>query len=80
MKDGKWMESEIDIIACNKDNILVGECKYRNKKTGLKELQELKNKSQFLPVKNRKIHYLLASKSGFTKETESDDVILIDQV
>ena len=79
-KENQWIESEIDLIAYNNEEIILGECKYKNKEVGLKELDSLKLKSQFINTKKRKIHYLLASKNGFTDElkTISQDIILID--
>lgn len=47
----------------------------------MKEFDRLKLKAQFVPVQNRKITYLLASRSGFTDElAASDDLILITGV
>lgn len=81
IKDGnEWKESEVDLIAYNNNKIVVGECKYRNKAAGIKELDSLKKKAAFIPVKNREIYYLIASKSGFTDElAERKDVILIKE-
>ena len=79
-KDGAWIESEIDLIAYNNDSIVFGECKYKSKAAGLKELDNLKLKSQFVNSQGRKVYYLIASKSGFTDELKSvlsDDIILI---
>ena len=79
MEDGSWHESEVDIVAYDHDSVLIGECKYRNKKTGIKEFEALKIKAGAIPVGKRKQYFLLASKSGFTKELEArDDVILLD--
>lgn len=69
--NGAWQESEVDLVAFNDDHLLIGECKYRTKLIGIKELDTLKQKAQFIPAKNREIYYLLASKSGFTEELES---------
>ena len=80
--EGTWTESEIDVLAFDDHTIVLGECKFRNKKIGLKELNLLLAKAQFVPVKGRKIYYLLASRSGFTEDLSalSDDVILIEKV
>ena len=79
-ENGVWSESEIDLVAFNDSDILIGECKYREKSVGLKELDSLILKSQFIPCKDRKKHFLLASKSGFTDELKArTDIILIDQ-
>lgn len=79
-KDEVWGESEVDLAAFDRQNIVVGECRYRQKKVGMKELIGLENKAAFMPVRGRKIYYLLASRSGFTPELENNgrsDVILI---
>ncbi len=75
-----WHESEVDVIAYDSSNIVIGECKYRNKAVGIGELNDLKAKTLFIPTHGRKIYYLLASKSGFTDEVKAADAILIDQV
>ncbi len=79
--NGNWLESEIDVVGVNKDKVVLGECKYRNKKIGLKELDDLKIKGNFVSGSNKKITYLLASKSGFTDDLlnlKSDDLILVN--
>lgn len=80
-ENGEWKESEVDVLAFNDTKIIIGECKYKTKKIGRKELDLLKAKSQFIPVKGRQITYLLASKSGFTEDliNEHENVILIDE-
>ncbi len=81
MVNGKWIESEIDVVGINKDDVLFGECKYRNKKVGIKELESLKYKSQFILKEGQKAHYLLASQSGFTNDLLSirdDSLLLVD--
>lgn len=81
MQEGNWKESEVDIIAFDDRNIVIGECKYRNKAVGIKELEALKLKAQFIPTKGRKMYYLLASRSGFTDELSKNtdpDIILIE--
>ena len=83
--DGAWQESEIDVIAFNNDQLLAGECKYRRKAVGINELDLLKAKAGFLPSKGRRMHYLLASRSGFTdalkrRAAESEDVTLIEKI
>ena len=78
-EDGTWHESEIDVVAYDDHQIILGECKYRSKAVGLAELDSLKKKSSFIPVKDRKVYYLLASKSGFTRDLEAleDDRLLL---
>ena len=82
-KNGVWQESEIDVIAYDDHHLIVGECKYRNKATGIQELENLKLKAQFIPAKGRELFYLLASKSGFSeemKQNQDSHIILIDQI
>ena len=85
LKAGRWWnkDEEIDVVGVNEKFILVGECKYSNKKVGIDIFKELERKSKKiesrLPIK----HYLLFSKSGFTKdlmeiEKNREDVVLID--
>ena len=65
----KWTESENDVVGINKDNVVFGECKYRNKKVGVKELESLK-----------KTTYLLASKCGFSDKllnVKDDNLLLV---
>ena len=79
-EEGVWSESEVDFVAFNDSDVLIGECKYREKAAGPGELDRLILKSQFIPVKGRKKHYVLASKSGFTEELKQRrDVILIER-
>ena len=61
------------------EQIIIGECKFKNKAIGLKELENLKVKATSIPTRGRKIIYLLASKAGFTIDLKrsSDDSILI---
>ena len=80
--DGIWQESEVDLVAYDDHHLLVGECKYRSKAMGIRELENLKLKAQFIPSKGRVLYYLLAGKSGFTEELRSlkdSHVILIDR-
>ena len=82
-KDNAWQESEVDVVAYDDHYLLAGECKYRTKAVGLKELDDLKLKAQFIPGDNRELYFLLASRSGFTeglRSLQDPHVILIDQV
>ena len=82
-KNNRWQESEVDIIAYDDRHLIVGECKYHSKATGLQELDSLKLKAQFIPVKGRELFFLLASKSGFTEDVKlikDPHLMLIDQV
>ena len=82
-KEGEWKESEIDIVAFDDHQLVIGECKYLNKAVGLQELKSLQTKGLFVQSKGRELYYLLASKSGFTEELRSlkdSHVILIDKI
>lgn len=74
-----WHESEVDVIAYDNANIVIGECKYRNKAVGIGELNDLRAKAAFIPTRGRNVYYLLASRSGFTEEVRASDAILIDK-
>ena len=80
MVNGKWIETEIDVVGVNKDSIVFGECKYRNKKMGIKELENLKYKANFILKEGQKSTYILASENGFTNELLNiidNDLLLI---
>ena len=82
-KNNVWQESEVDLIAYDDQHLLIGECKYRTKSVGLKELDDLKLKARFIPVGKRESFYLLASKNGFTEDVltlQDPHVILIDPI
>lgn len=78
----EWKESEIDLVACDEQHIVIGECKYRTKQMGIKELVQLEAKAASVPTKNREVYYLLASKSGFMDELKNvpDHVILVSPI
>ena len=74
---------EIDVAAVDRKtgNVLVGECKWTNKKMNSKDLDHLMKRSATLSrVKEYKIHYALFSKSGFTsslmKRARKENVFL----
>jgi AAA+ ATPase superfamily predicted ATPase len=75
-KIGRWWRkgSEIDIIAINEDskNVLFGECKWQNRKTGIDVLATLLDKSATVDwnINDRTDHFTVISKSGFTKKAE----------
>ena len=80
-QDDVWGETEVDVIAYNDTDILLGECKYKNKVVGLKEYELLRLKAQFIQTKGRKTHFLLAAKNGFTDELKAlSDVILLEGI
>lgn len=65
---------EIDIVALNENtkDILFCECKWKNKKTDVGVLEDLQNKSRFVDWynKERKEHFAVISRSGFTNEAQ----------
>ncbi|MCL2607061.1 MAG: ATP-binding protein [Methanomassiliicoccaceae archaeon] len=80
---GKWWggnpitkkETEIDIIASSGDKLILGECKWRNKKFGPDTYKGLKERAAMFIDKD--IHFFIFSRSGFTvsltEEAEKDD-------
>ena len=87
LKCGRWWSKtdEIDVVGVGEDYLIVGECKYSNKKVGTDILKELKIKSKKIESKLPIKHYLLFSKSGFTKalieiSSKDDSIILIDKI
>jgi AAA+ ATPase superfamily predicted ATPase len=86
LKAGRWWnkDEEIDVVGVNEKFILVGECKYSNKKVGIDILKQLEAKSKKIKLNLPIKHYLLFSKSGFTKdlmeiEKNREDIVLIDR-
>lgn len=74
---------EIDIIANDGRDYMIGECKWRNEKLDLAVLQELKEKADAFNKNRANTWYVLFSKSGFTQaikeETAKDSkIILVD--
>ncbi len=69
-KIGRWWEKqkEIDMIAIGKDSVIYGECKWKNAKVGIGELNELRRKyvDAFFEKQNK--YFYLFSKSGFDDE------------
>ena len=87
LKAGRWWskEEEIDVVGVGETCILVGECKYSNKKVGTDILEELERKSKKIETDLPVRYYLLFSKSGFTEKLlevakDRDDVVLIDSL
>lgn len=72
--------SEFDILAINKDKkIILGECKYKDRKVCKNELSKLKVKAEQSGIKVDV--YALFSKSGFSNEllqTQDEDLLLFD--
>ena len=82
---GRWWnkDEEIDVVGVGEKFILVGECKYSNKRVGVDILETLERKSKKIEVNLPIKYYFLFSKSGFTKDLlmvkrDRDDIVLID--
>jgi len=82
LKCGRWWgkHEELDVVGIGEDFLIVGECKYSNKKVGVDILETLQEKARkinhHLPVR----HYILFSKSGFTdalKKLQNEEVVLV---
>ncbi|MEA3424094.1 MAG: ATP-binding protein [Bacillota bacterium] len=89
LKIGKWWNSdtEIDIVAINDDtkDIIFGECKYTNTKVGVELYYNLIGKSKKVNwnVENRRVKYVIFSKSGFADDLinlskKTDNIILFE--
>lgn len=74
------IHSEFDILAVNADKkIILGECKYKDRKVCKNELSKLKAKAEQSGIKVDV--YALFSKSGFSNEllqTQDEDLLLFD--
>ncbi|OQX55383.1 MAG: hypothetical protein B5M53_04305 [Candidatus Cloacimonas sp. 4484_209] len=81
---GRWWhkDNEIDIIALDRETkeILFTECKWSNKRVGIKTYRELKEKSKLVNWFNdeRKEYFAIFSRSGFKPELRNKDVLLFD--
>ncbi|CAA6804500.1 MAG: archaeal ATPase, fused to C-terminal DUF234 domain [uncultured Sulfurovum sp.] len=87
LKCGRWWSKndEIDVVGVGEDFMLVGECKYSNKKVGTDILLALKEKSTKIELKLPIKYYLLFSKSGFTDDLiaisqQENEVVLLDSI
>jgi AAA+ ATPase superfamily predicted ATPase len=69
LKCGRWWDKniEIDVLGIGEDFIIFGECKWQNKKVGIKVYEELVQKSKTIKSDLNK-KYILFSKSGFSQE------------
>ncbi len=74
-------ETEIDLIAQDGMNYLICECKWRNEKSGISVLEDLREKADIFNKKRDDTYYVLFSKSGFTStliaEALDDDKIIL---
>ena len=76
LKCGRWWSKsdEIDVVGVGEDFLIVGECKYSNKKVGIDILEALQEKAKKIELKLPIKSYVLFSKSGFT-----DDLLAVSQ-
>ena len=85
-KIGRWWDkkNEIDIAAFDdRGNVLLGECKWRNTKISIKDLDLLKQKLQYFDKEHEYVFYYLFSKSGFDEGIKNiakydDNLKLVD--
>lgn len=69
---GKWwgtnpfskIQEEIDIVALYNDNVILGECKWRNQLVDTDMIQTLLNRGTLFPYQQK--HFYIFSKSGFS--------------
>lgn len=86
---GRWWDrdTEIDLVGLNKgnDSILFVEVKWNKQPIGIEVLADLKRKAQQVQwgSKDRKEHYALVAKGGFTEEliekARQESVLLIEE-
>lgn len=89
-KIGRWWgtgnnkeQTEIDIVASDKNDYLICECKWKRESMSLSVLNQLREKADLFNKKRNKTYFILFSKNGFTKylideASKVKDVILID--
>ncbi len=75
-------EVEIDIVARDRRDYLICECKWRNQLTDVSVLEKLEEKADMVDSKRNKTWYVLFSKSGFTsalrqQAEDRGDILLI---
>lgn len=66
--------ADVDIVglAPSEKAMIVGECKFKNEKTGRDVLETLVRRSRAIPSKYRIVQHLLFSRSGFTEWYENE--------
>lgn len=77
----KKKQAQIDIVAVNDENVLIGECKWNSEPINLDILNGLIDKGELLKYSSK--YYCLFSKSGFTKEVvnkskDHSNILLFD--
>lgn len=79
-RNGEWGETEIDLCLYDKDHVILGECKAKNKKLSRDVYEDLLVKSSFVHCGNRDRRFLLASFLGFDNDVltlKNEGVILV---
>lgn len=66
-------QEDIDILCTDKENILAGECKWKNDKVDFAIYNTLAGRTEIVK-KGRKAEYILFSKSGFEEKLTSSDL------
>lgn len=75
------MQEEVDIVASDQEEYLLGECKWRNQPVNISVLEKLRSRADRISKNRKGTWYILFSKSGFTdavqEKAQSDDHILL---
>ena len=77
---GKDESFDIDVVAYDDENVLLGECKWTEKRAGIETFTKLLERKNYLKIGKRKEKFLIISKSGFTEDLLSlkhDDLVLL---
>lgn len=73
-EDGRREDADVDIVAEVVDgqhtDLLLGECKFTNKKSGMREFDELRRRGMAVRKGSENKLYIMFSRSGFTDELE----------
>ena len=84
---GNWWNAneEVDLVLLGENDAILVECKWTSKPVGIDILAELERKAQLVKPElgDRRIHFALCSRSGFTPQLIKDveqrtDVMLLD--
>lgn len=75
-------QEEIDLVARDGNEYLIGECKWRNEPLDSKVLEKLQYRAKLITDQNSDVWYILFSKSGFTDNVkkatiDNDKIILV---
>lgn len=74
-------QAEIDLVASDGKDYIIGECKWRNEKLDLAVLKSLREKAEIFSKKRGSTYFILFSKSGFseavTEEASKDSSLIL---